>query len=388
MKIAIVTDHFLPRVGGAEYASHCLAAALTERGHEVTVIAPDLKVSEIVTRYKIIRSINSRFFSSTLSCAFAIKKLKKNSKPDIIHAQLLFPAGKKIFPYTQYTNIPLIVSPQGADIHTFAPMNYGLLLQHGYQRKIKKLLGKLNAVTYSSRLMKQLIVDNGFHGKHLHYLPNGTFTSYFFHDERQRFRDLFKFPNDSIVITAVSRNSPIKGLSLLIQALRRLPSDLPEWHAIIAGSNVEKLTDEIHESGLLNKVRLMANLPFEYDSNNIPIIPSPTIANLLVASDIYAAPALSGGFELSSADALAAGLPTVIFDENGSKDIIEDTNAGIVVPTGDIDAFSCALATIIRDYPLRCAMRSNALASASNLDWHMIAQQAEQIYNNILTTQG
>lgn len=353
MKIAIVTDHFLPRVGGAEYASHCLAAALTDRGHEVTVIAPDLKVSEIVTRYKIIRSINSRFFSSTLSCAFAVKKLKGNRKPDIIHAQLLFPAGKKILPYAQYANIPLLVSPQGADIHTFAPMNYGLLLQNKYQYKVKRILRRLNAVTYSSRLMKQLVIDNGFHGKHLHYLPNGTFTSYFFHNKRQQFRDFFKFPNNSIIITTVSRHSPIKGLSLLIQALRRLPSDLPEWHAIIAGSNVDKLTDEIHEAGLLNRVRLMANLPFEYDGNNIPIIPSPTIANLLVASDIYAAPALSGGFELSSADAIAAALPTVIFDENGSKDIIEDTNAGIVVPTSDIDAFSRALATIIRDYPLR-----------------------------------
>lgn len=388
MNIAIVTDHFLPRIGGAEYASHCLASALTNRGHKVTIIAPEMKVKPIVTNYKVVRYINSRFFPSILARAFAIGKFSKNDKPDIIHAQLLTPAGSEIFSYARYTNTPLIVSPQGADIHTFAPMNYGLLLNSKYQKKIKKLLKRLNAVTYSSRLMKQLLLDNGFHGKHLFYLPNGTFVSRFYHEQRQFFRQTFNFPEDSVIITSVSRHSLIKGLSFLVQSLQLLPNDLPSWRAVIAGSNVENLRNEIEKYDLSDKVQLMPNLPFEFDRDDIPIIPSPTIANLLTASDIYAAPALSGGFELSSADAIAAGLATIIFDENGSKDIIEDANAGIVVPTGDIKAFSTALAKIIKDHSLRNKMRSNALLVASNLDWGAIAQKTEQIYQAILEKQG
>jgi len=387
MKITIVTDHFLPRIGGAEYASHCLATALTERGHRVTVLAPETNLGCPVTGYKVVRHINSRFISSNITRILAIKKNGKHNKPDIIHAQLLFPAGCGIFPYAQATNTPLIVSPQGADIHSYKPLSYGLLNNPRYEYKIQKFLSNLNAVTYSSRLMKKLLIDNGFQGRHFYYLPNGTSVSCFQHEKRQYFRNSFNFPENEIAIITISRHTPIKGLSLLIQALQRLPSDLPNWRAVIAGSHVEHLEGEICDAGLKNKIQLIPNLPFEYDRNGIPVIPSVAIANLLTASDIYAAPALSGGFELSSADAIAAGLPTVIFDQNGSKDIIEDSKSGLVVTTGDIDAFSHALSVLIRQHSLRAIMRSNALTSSVALDWKSIGQKTEQIYQSILTNQ-
>lgn len=388
VKIAIVTDHFLPRIGGAEYASHCLATALADRGHQITVVAPQLKKNEPKTNYSIIRYINNRFFPSVLARSIAVATSGIFHKPDIIHAQLIAPAGIGIFPYSRFMNIPLLVSPQGADIHTFPAMNYGLLLNPKYQFKIESLLKRLDAVTYSSRLMKKLLYVHGFRGNHAYYLPNGTVTGRFHHQRRQQLRRSFGFADDSVVIVAVSRYSPIKGLVQFVQALNRLPSNLPRWQAVIAGSNVQNLAPQIEEAGLTAKVRLIPNLPFEFDDSGIPIIPSPAIADLLIASDIYAAPALSGGFELSSADAIAAGLATVIFDENGSKDFIEDTSAGIVVPTNDIAAFANALSTIIINKQLRSTMHHNALLAAPALDWKAIAQSVELIYQSILTTQG
>lgn len=386
MKIAIVTDHFLPHIGGAEYASHCLATALTDRGHQVVVVAPQVKMVEPKTNYAIIRYINSRFFPPVLARYLALATARDVCKPDIIHAQLIAPAGIGIFPYAKFMNIPLLVSPQGADIHTSLVMNYGLLLNPKYRSKIESLLKRLDAVTYSSRLMKKLLHTHGFRGDHAYYLPNGTVTARFHHQQRQQLRRALGFADDSVVIVTISRHSPIKGLAQLVQALGHLPPNVPPWQVVIAGSNVQNLASHINEVGLTDKVRLMSNLPFEFDDCGIPIIPAPAIAELLTASDIYAAPALSGGFELSSADAIAAGLATVIFDENGSKDFIEDATAGIVVPTHDIAAFANALATLIRDEQLRFTMRQNALLASPTLDWKAIAHSVEMIYQSILTT--
>ena len=40
MHVAVLTYHFLPRLGGVEVATHELACALTRCGVEVSVIAP------------------------------------------------------------------------------------------------------------------------------------------------------------------------------------------------------------------------------------------------------------------------------------------------------------------------------------------------------------
>jgi glycosyltransferase involved in cell wall biosynthesis len=387
MKVLILSDHYLPGIGGAEFATHSLADALSRRGHAVMVMAPALadRSREVRARYGIVRYFYPRFVSPSLIKAFGLLRQQALAGIDVVHAQLLYPAGYQAVLYRRLSKTPLVISPQGADIHTYAPLNYGLLLRPEYRKRIVQALKYADALTYSSDLMRDALEELGYGARHCSYLPNGTVLARFDPSVRASVRERLGLDRATTVFVTVSRHSPIKGLPLLLEALTRLRDEAIPWHSIIAGSNVHLLEESVRELGLAERVTLISNLPIEYDADGIPVSPSAEIADLLVASDVYVAPALSGGFELSSADALAAGLPTVIADENGSRDIVERCDAGIVFRTGDVEGLAGAMRRLLCQEETRARMRRNALDAAVRLDWDAIAGETESIYERVIS---
>ncbi len=385
MKILLVSDHYLPRIGGAEFATHCIADSLTRRGHDVTVMAPDLgDRTDLKTRYRVVRYSCPRYIPPPLVKMLGLGRRYIRERFDVVHAQLLYPAGYESTWFTRLSGVPLVISPQGADIHTYEPMGYGLLLNPLFRKRTELAVRRADALTYSSPLMRENLRTLGNDLSNCWYLPNGTIVSRFDHSRRGELRRSLGVPESTTLFVTVSRHSPIKGLSLMLGALAGMKDAAGEWHAIVAGSNVQKLAGEIAEAGLRDRITLVSDIPVERDSDGIPICPAREIAELLTASDIYVAPALSGGFELSSADAMAAGLPTIIADENGGKDVVERYGAGIVFPTGDVDALRQAMLRLHCEQDERGAMRERALGAAGNLDWDAIAAGAEEIYRNVI----
>jgi glycosyltransferase involved in cell wall biosynthesis len=47
--------------------------------------------------------------------------------------------------------------------------------------------------------------------------------------------------------------------------------------------------------------------------------------------------AFEDGFGYAAAEALAAGVPVIVSEDTGMKDLIESPRAGLVVPTGELD---------------------------------------------------
>lgn len=74
----------------------------------------------------------------------------------------------------------------------------------------------------------------------------------------------------------------------------------------------------------------------------------------LSAADLYAFPSRHEGFPVAPVEAMACGLPVVAAAAHGVEDILEggEQAGGIVVPTGDVAAFSTALGALLDD-PLR-----------------------------------
>jgi len=84
----------------------------------------------------------------------------------------------------------------------------------------------------------------------------------------------------------------------------------------------------------------------------------------LHAADVYAFPSRHEGFAVAPLEAMASGLPVVAADAPGVSDLLEggEASGGIVVPRGDVTAFATALARLIDDEDLRCALGVRARA--------------------------
>jgi glycosyltransferase involved in cell wall biosynthesis len=59
-------------------------------------------------------------------------------------------------------------------------------------------------------------------------------------------------------------------------------------------------------------------------------------------------PTFEDGFAYAPAEALACGVPALVSEDTGMKELIDPGVNGLVLPTGDIDAFSEAIAACYR----------------------------------------
>jgi glycosyltransferase involved in cell wall biosynthesis len=389
MRILIYSNHFLPHIGGIEFVTHNLATALYQMGHDVTVAVPtyDRHVHKLVLPYKQIFIKLFPKIPRMLFISLIILKEHLLQRYDIIHAQTAYGTGYEALFLKKILNIPLIITPQGGDIYTYEPLNYGLRLKKKVEKRLRVAIQCADVVTSASEKMIKTLNDLGY--KHDHFtLYNGTCLSFFSNTEHQRTitRKEMNICDNKLVLISVGRNSPIKGYKILLEALRILKekSINKEWMCILAGKNVHCLKNDIDKFSLQKEVLLRSDLPIEYSDQGIPMAPSKTIISLLCASDIFISPALSGGFELSTPDAFAAGLPVIIGDNNGSCDLIRMRNAGLIVRNGDADEFASAIHNLIKDDDLRFKYRKNALLTAPELDWHNIALESLKIYKSIL----
>jgi glycosyltransferase involved in cell wall biosynthesis len=78
------------------------------------------------------------------------------------------------------------------------------------------------------------------------------------------------------------------------------------------------------------------------------------------ASDCFVFPSYREGFPNTVMEAGAMGLPSVVTDINGSREIIRDGENGVIVPSKDADALFDAMLMMVRDKEKRERMAGNA----------------------------
>lgn len=58
---------------------------------------------------------------------------------------------------------------------------------------------------------------------------------------------------------------------------------------------------------------------------------------------LFAHPAYEDGFAYAPAEALACGVPVLVSEDTGMKELVDPGVTGIVLPTGDLDALTEAI---------------------------------------------
>jgi glycosyltransferase involved in cell wall biosynthesis len=126
--------------------------------------------------------------------------------------------------------------------------------------------------------------------------------------------------------------SVAKGVPLLIDAVRRLPhSDL---RLLLIGNW---------------KTRGMRRFVSEAVAADprIEVCPGDPLPRLHEAS-LCVHPTYEDGFAYSPAEAMACGVPVIVTEDTGMKDLIEPGRTGVIIPTGDLDVLSDAIDAVYR----------------------------------------
>jgi glycosyltransferase involved in cell wall biosynthesis len=149
----------------------------------------------------------------------------------------------------------------------------------------------------------------------------------------------FQIDSQDILIGAVGRLSPEKGLEYLISAIREVVNTYPRTKVLIVGDG-----DEKYRLSLQEKVK-----DLELSSHIILIGFYEDVPQILRCLDIFSLPSLTEGFNRSLLEAMACGLPVVATAVGGNVEIVQDGVNGLLVPHSNPGALASAITEMLKD---------------------------------------
>lgn len=200
-------------------------------------------------------------------------------------------------------------------------------------------------------------------------IPFGVDTNVYYPRGKEAARKKLGIPLDAKVISFRSASySPYKGTHYIEEALSKIPNEPP---IVIA---------TLDAVGDLKKIR-----------SRFPVIElgwtddyEQTVA-LLSASDIFLMPSTAEAFGLMAIEAMACGVPMVVFDGTSLPEVVGD--AGLVVPMGNSDALADAIKQLLNDSGLRNRLAENGIRRVQ--EKYTIKQYVDShltLYNRILAS--
>jgi glycosyltransferase involved in cell wall biosynthesis len=161
--------------------------------------------------------------------------------------------------------------------------------------------------------------------------------------------------SNSLRLVAAGRQIAIKATDHVLRALKqaRDRGARIELDVLGEGDDLEKFKALATELGLNDVVRFGGTVPY-----GKPLFDAWANAHVMVITNLTAE--ISRNVLL----AMARGLPLVMYANPGTDELIRTSGAGILVPTGDVDALARAFEQLAADREKLAQMAANGLATA------------------------
>ena len=377
-RILLVYDCVYPAsLGGVEYRNHCLARALADRGHQVSLAGwGDLPAESLPPGVTFVRMPHAvrlhdrdgkRGIVPTLRFAAVMLWLDLSTYDIVETANIpylhVFPLAVRCW----LARKPLVVSWYEFFGPYWRRYKGGLTapLFRGIEWLAAQLGDRVNASCEQTRL--KLAVARRRKSPEPPLLPCGVWLA-----------DVQRVLGRPAVVASqllyAGRLIPEKRLDLLLRAVAILP---PPPEGVIQlgivgdGTERQSLESLSRELGLGQRVRFFGRLPAIED-----------MWHLLAHADLAVQPSRREGFGLFPLEALALGKPVIYCaaEENAIGDVVCHEREGLCTePTPD--ALAAAIARLLDDPGERAEFSRRARERAAHYDWPAVAQQAEMLFS-------
>lgn len=286
---------------------------------------------------------------SDLLSLWKIIRAFRNEKPDIVHS-MTPKAGMLCMVAAWICRVPV-------RIHTFTGLVWPTA--SGLKRKILMATDWLTCVCATHVIpegegVKNDLLNHGITHKPLKVLGYGNvrgidLVHYARTEEVMRDADKIRV-KDVFTFVFVGRIVRDKGINELVAAFKRLQTKVPKTRLILVGEyedDLDPITSEVRK---------------EIDDNIciLAVGKQKDVRPWLAASDALVFPSYREGFPNVVIEAGAMGLPSIVTDINGSREIIQDGVNGLIVPSKNEDALLKEMERLVEDTALASYLASNA----------------------------
>ncbi len=230
---------------------------------------------------------------------------------------------------------------------------------------------RVDRIVCLSKAVRDYLLSCGVPSDRLVQIYKGHDPSWFTTAPRTVLRE-FGIPDNALVIGCTANTRPIKGVPVLIEAVRRLAPELPV-HLLLVGHNGDHELCSILGSGMVwNRVHLTG---FRMDA-----------PALMGACDCFVMPTLRNeGLSKAVMEAMCMGVPCIVSAVGGMVELIEDGKSGQVVPPGNVTTLAEAIRRYAEDANLRQAHGRMALERIrSNFSFLTMVDSTIHLYKSLL----
>lgn len=349
MRIAHVTDFYLPRLGGIEIQVSDLASRQIRLGHDVTIVTSSNGDSEPdpVAGPTVLRLRENPGPSPVLAvrAPFTGARTLMEGKYDVahVHVGVGSPLGFWAAQAAVRAGLPTVVT-----VHSMwtwlHPLFRTLDAAGGWSRRPLRWTAVSEA---AARPVRRLVGDAAV----VTVLPNGI-------DPQDWVVDRIPRPADDVMLVAVMRLARRKRalplLRMVREVRRRVPADVA-IRLVVAGDGPERsmLQRYLHRHRMTGWVTLAGRLPRE------------RIHDLYRRADVFVAPADLESFGIAALEARCAGVPVVAKAATGIAEFVRHGRDGLLVDSDSEQV--AALVRLCKDPALRASL--TGVAGVSPVAW-------------------
>jgi len=360
LKIALISDCYVPRLGGIEMQVHDLARHLQRAGHEVVVITTTSgpTVVDGVRVHRIDVPLLPFDIPFTRKAFREVARLLVDEKVDVaqFHGGVVSPLSYIGARAAQKAGIPTVITVHC--IWSYAtPMFVGLNALTGWG-KWPVVLSAVSEVAVAP------IRRRAKKGSQVVVLPNGIENDVW---------QIEPVPHDPLLVRFVSvmrlapRKRPMHLLKMIHQVVERLPEGLSVELVLIGdGPELAQLEKYVRTHGLTEVVQLVGRRTRE------------EIRELFAHSDVFVAPANLESFGIAALEARCAGLPVVAKSRTGIREFVRHEQEGLLAKS-DEDMVE-QLTRIVVDSTLRDRMTAHNRTTQSPVDWSDVVERNVDAY--------
>lgn len=381
MRIAIITENFLPKLDGVTRTLARLLEHVQATGHQALLLGPESGMEQYAGAEIIGTAGLPLPFYPELKFNFFrplfIRRLYE-FQPDIVHIVDPVVLGATGLAAARLLNKPL-VSSYHTNLAAYCT-HFGFSFFTQPMWHYNRFIHNQCELTFCpSPSTAQMLRQQGF--EHLRLWPRGVDTTLFRPEQRDAalrasWLQGREQPEQKVVLLYVGRVSWEKNLQLLIQAYRQM--DHTRCHLVIVGHGPAH--DEIRQE--------LQDLPVTFTG----YLRGEELARAYATADLFAFPSYTETFGQVVLEAMASGLPVVGLRAEGVRDLVQHESTGLLLEAEALSAdervvtYRDHLQRLVQQEAVRLEMGEAAHQQANRYSWYESMECVIRGYEEVIET--
>ena len=337
MNILMMTNTYIPHVGGVARSVAAFTNELRRLGHRIVVVAPEYEDAangeSDTIRIRAIQHFNGSDFSVVLPIPLFLESHLRNFRPDLVHSHHPFFMGSTAIRAAKKYNVPLVYTHHTMfeEYTHYVPMEFA---------KLKKFVVSLSTgyanmsdhVIAPSESVGHILKERGVRTP-IAVVPTGIGVEKLEHGDGTKVRASVGIPTNAFVIGYVGRLAPEKNPDFLCSAVALfLHAETTARFLVVGyGSSKSQMQEFFSQQGLSSRVHFLGKLREE------------ELGDAYHAMDAFVFASKTETQGLVLVEAMCAGVPVVGLDAPGVREVIRDGDNGYLLKVERAQKFAEAV---------------------------------------------